>query len=85
MKIVLTDIITITNGEDDLSLKPLHSLGSITSYPLTDYEEIPERISDAEAVICNKTKLDSHSLANAKIEVYRTVGYRPRQYRYSVL
>lgn len=66
MKIVLTDIITITNGEDDLSLKPLHSLGSITSYPLTDYEEIPERISDAEAVICNKTKLDSHSLANAK-------------------
>lgn len=65
MKIVLTDVITITNGEDDLSLAPLYELGEITAYPLTDYEDIQTRIKDADAVICNKTKLDSVSLSGA--------------------
>lgn len=64
-KIVLTDVITITNGEDDLSLRPLDEFGDIVSYPLTDYEEIPQRIAGAEAVICNKTRLDRESLKNA--------------------
>lgn len=66
LKIVLTDVITITNGEDDLSLAPLKELGEVISYPLTDYDEIPERIKDADAVICNKTRLDSQSLKNAE-------------------
>ena len=66
MKIVLTDVITITNGEDDLSLAPLRELGEIIAYPLTDYEEIPARIKDSDAVICNKTRLDSTSLAGAE-------------------
>ena len=66
LKIVLTDVITITNGEDDLSLAPLNQLGEVISYPLTDYDEIAERIKDADAVICNKTRLDSQSLKNAE-------------------
>ncbi|MCQ4021995.1 MULTISPECIES: D-2-hydroxyacid dehydrogenase [unclassified Ruminococcus] len=66
MKIVLTDVITITKGEDDLSLAPLKERGEIVSYPFTDYDEISERINDADAVICNKTRLDSESLKNAE-------------------
>lgn len=64
-KIVLTDVITITKGEDDLSLKPLGEFGEVVDYPLTDYEEIPQRIAGADAIICNKTRLDSESLRNA--------------------
>lgn len=66
MKIVLTDVITITSGENDLSLSPLNEFGEIVSYPLTDYDEIAERIKDADAVICNKTRLDSESLKGAE-------------------
>lgn len=66
MKIVLTDVITITKGEDDLSLRPLEELGETVSYPLTDYEDIGDRLKDADAVICNKTRLDRNSLKDAK-------------------
>lgn len=64
MKIVILDAQTITKG--DISLSPLQNLGEVVTYNLTKYEEIDERIQDADAVICNKTVLDSHSLRNAK-------------------
>lgn len=64
MKIVITDLQTVTNG--DLSLEKLKALGEVVAYQLTDYDQIAERIKDADAVICNKTKLDSQSLKNAK-------------------
>lgn len=64
MKIVVLDAQTITKG--DISLKPLEKFGEVVTYNLTSYEEIPQRISDADAVICNKTLLNESSLKDAK-------------------
>lgn len=64
MKIVVLDAQTITKG--DISLSPLEKFGEVVTYNLTEYEEIPQRIEDADAVICNKTLLDKTSLKNAK-------------------
>lgn len=64
MKIVILDAQTITKG--DISLKPLETFGEVITYNLTSYEQIPQRIKDADAVICNKTVLDRHSLRDAK-------------------
>ncbi len=64
MKIVILDAQTITKG--DISLSSLSNLGEVVVYNLTKYEEIDQRIADADAVICNKTVLDSYSLRNAK-------------------
>lgn len=63
MKIVVLDAQTVTNG--DVSLKPLARFGELITYNLTNYEEIPERVKDADAVICNKTLLNSESLKGA--------------------
>ena len=63
MKIVVLDAQTITKG--DISLSPLEKFGEVVTYNLTEYEEIPQRIEDADAVICNKTLLDKTSLKNA--------------------
>lgn len=64
MKIVILDAQTITNG--DISLKPLSAFGEVVTYNLTKYEEIEDRIIDADAVICNKTLLNKDNLKNAK-------------------
>lgn len=63
MKIVITDLQTVTNG--DLPLDNLKKLGEVVTYPLTDYSKINERIKDADAIICNKTKLNSETLCGA--------------------
>ncbi|MBR1731185.1 MAG: D-2-hydroxyacid dehydrogenase [Ruminococcus sp.] len=60
MKIVLPDAKTVTQG--DLSLDPLKELGEVIVYGLTDYDEIAERVSDADAIICNKTPLNEETL-----------------------
>lgn len=64
MKIVLTDAKTVTQG--DLSLEPLKEFGELEIYGLSSYEQIAERIKDADAVICNKTPLNSETLRLAK-------------------
>ncbi len=64
MKIVILDAQTITKG--DISLSSLSDFGEVVTYNLTKYEEINERIKDADAVICNKTVLDKNSLKDAK-------------------
>ncbi len=64
MKIVILDAQTITKG--DVSLSPLQKFGEVVTYNLTKYEQIPQRIYDADAVICNKTVLDENSLKGAK-------------------
>lgn len=64
MKIVVLDAQTITKG--DISLEPLCNFGEVVTYNLSSYDEIPERIKDADAVICNKTLLDEGSLKDAK-------------------
>ena len=60
MKIVLPDAKTVTQG--DLSLEPLKEFGEVVVYDLTKYEDIAERVRDADAVICNKTLLNSETL-----------------------
>ncbi|MCR5652414.1 MAG: D-2-hydroxyacid dehydrogenase [Ruminococcus sp.] len=60
MKIILTDAKTVTQG--DLSLEPLNEFGEVVVYGLTDYDEIAERVRDADAVICNKTPLNADTL-----------------------
>ena len=60
MKIVLTDAKTVTQG--DLSLEPLSEFGEVVVYGLTDYDDIAERVKDADAIICNKTPLNGNTL-----------------------
>ena len=64
MNIVLPDAKTITKG--DLSLEPLEKYGSVTVHQLTGYEQLAERVKDADVIICNKTLLNSHTLRLAK-------------------
>ena len=64
MKIVLPDAKTVTQG--DLSLEPLNKFGEVEVFGLTDYDEIAERVKDADVIICNKTVLNKETLALAK-------------------
>lgn len=64
MKIVILDAQTITKG--DISLSPLEKFGEVVTYNLTQYDEIADRVEDADAVICNKTVLNEGSLYKAK-------------------
>lgn len=64
MKIVLTDAQTVLDNLVDASA--LKELGEVVEYGLLKYEEVAEKIADADIVVCNKTKLDSHTLRLAK-------------------
>lgn len=64
MHIVILDAQTVTNG--DVSLEPIKEFGELTIYPLTAYEEIADRLVDADAVLCNKSLLNSYTLRKAK-------------------
>lgn len=63
MKIIITDIDTVTGG--DLSLKAIEQLGEVTCYGLTAEEEVAQRVSDAEIILCNKTALNRKNLCGA--------------------
>ena len=60
MRIVIPDAATVTNG--DLSLDPLREFGELVLYPQTTAEELPQRLADADAVLCNKAVMDRRSL-----------------------
>lgn len=64
MKIVLTDAQTVLDNLVDATA--LKKLGEVIEYGLLKYEEVAEKIADADIVICNKTKLDSYTLRLAK-------------------
>ncbi len=64
MKIVLTDAQTVLDNLVDA--KALKELGEVVEYGLLKYEEVAEKIADADIVICNKTQLDSYTLRLAK-------------------
>ncbi|MCM1299992.1 MAG: D-2-hydroxyacid dehydrogenase [Firmicutes bacterium] len=64
MKIVLTDVSTVTKG--DLSFDFLERLGEVTYYDITAEDQAAERIRDADIVICNKTPLNRNNLSEAK-------------------
>lgn len=64
MKIVLTDAQTVLDELVDASA--LKKFGEVEEYGLLKYDEVAEKIADADAVICNKTLLDSYTLRFAK-------------------
>lgn len=64
MKIVLTDAQTVV--DDQVSADCLREIGEVVSYGLLTYEEVAEKIADADMVVCNKTLLNAHSLRFAK-------------------
>ncbi|MFC1959359.1 D-2-hydroxyacid dehydrogenase [Chloroflexota bacterium] len=59
-KIVVLDGYTLNPG--DLSWDELKTLGSLTVYDRTPYEQIVERAAQAEIVLTNKTPLDATTL-----------------------
>lgn len=64
MKIVLTDSQTVTDNL--VTADPLRKIGEVEEFGLLAYDEVAERIADADIVICNKTLLDSYTLRLAK-------------------
>lgn len=63
MKIVVTDIDTVTQG--DLSFEGIERLGDVEYYGITAESEVEKRIADADIVLCNKTPLNRGNLKNA--------------------
>lgn len=64
MKIVLTDAQTVF--DDLVTSEPLRKLGEVDEYGLLQYDDVAERIAGADAVVVNKTLLDSYTLRLAK-------------------
>ena len=64
MKIVLTDAQTVVDNL--VNADPLRKLGEVQEFGLLAYDDIAERIADADVVVVNKTLLDSYTLRLAK-------------------
>ena len=64
MKIVLTDAQTVVDNL--VNADPLRELGEVQEFGLLEYDDIAERIADADVVVVNKTLLDSYTLRLAK-------------------
>ena len=69
MKIVLTDAQTVL--DDIVNADVLNRFGEVESFGLLKYEEVAEKIADADIVVCNKTLLDSHTMRLAKNLKYK--------------
>ncbi len=64
MKIVLTDAQTVL--DDIVNADALKQFGKVVEYGLLKYDEVAEKIADADMVICNKTLLDENTLKLAE-------------------
>lgn len=64
MKIVLTDAQTVVDKL--VTAEILSEFGEVEQYGLLRYEEVAEKIADADMVVCNKTLMDEHTLRLAK-------------------
>ncbi|MEG1868668.1 MAG: D-2-hydroxyacid dehydrogenase [Clostridiales bacterium] len=64
MKIVFTDAKTVAN--QDLTLDSFGEFGELVTYPLTEKKDVPKRVFDADAIICNKTPMNAETLGDAK-------------------
>lgn len=62
MKIVILERNTVGT---DVSVECFSELGEVTAYANTAYEQIAERIKDADVVIANKSKLNEDTLKDA--------------------
>ena len=60
MKIVMLEAATVSRN--DVSFDDIYALGEVTEYPLTPADKLVEYIGDAEAVLCNKSRLTAEVL-----------------------
>ena len=63
MKIVFLDSKSV--GED-INLSNYNTLGEFVKYDFTPFEQIPERVEDADVIITNKGLINETSVGNAK-------------------
>lgn len=66
MKLVILDKCTITNG--DVALTALEKFGETYCYDLLSKEEIKQAVSDADALICNKAKIDREIIESSTLK-----------------
>ena len=64
MKIILTDAQTVLDNLVNADI--LKQFGEVEEYGLLRYDEVAEKIADADMVVCNKTLLDKNTLRLAK-------------------
>lgn len=64
MKIVLTDAQTVLDNLVNADI--LKQFGDVEEFGLLRYDEVAEKIADADVVVCNKTLLDKNTLRLAK-------------------
>ncbi len=64
MKIILTDAQTVADSL--VSTELLNEFGEVEQYGLLRYEEVAEKVRDADMIVCNKTLLNAHSLRFAE-------------------
>ena len=62
-KIVITDADTVF--DKDITTDFLSPLGEVVVWPLTSPEELVKRIADADAVLCNKTRIGRAEMEKA--------------------
>lgn len=62
MKIVILDKSTLG---DDIDLTPIYNLGECTEYPTTPYDEVAQRVQEADVIVTNKIKLNRDTLKGA--------------------
>lgn len=63
LKIVFPDIKTI--GED-LDLSEYETLGEVVKYGFSSFEEISDRVQDADVIVLNKPQINEQTIGNAK-------------------
>ena len=61
MHIVVTDAETVVGGGIDVEF--LKEFGQVTVYDLTVPEQLIPRLQDADAVVCNKTRITADVMA----------------------
>ena len=64
MKVVILDAKTLTN--DDIDFSVFDEFGEVTIYDYTKYNQIAERLMDAEIILCNKSIMNRMTLKDAK-------------------
>ena len=73
MKVVILDAKTLTN--DDIDFSVFDEFGEVTIYDYTKYNQIAERIKDAEIILCNKSIMNRMTSKNVKYIGLFATGY----------
>lgn len=83
LKIVVLDRDTVGS---DVDFSGLNNFGVVTIYGKSDYEQISDRISDADIVVTNKCKMNEETLCNThklKLICLTATGYNNVQTEYT--